>query len=114
MDERAYQHLADDALKRIEDALKDVDAEDIDCERAGDVLTLTFKSGARCVVNTQRPTRQMWLAANARAWHFGWAQDTKTWVDDKGQTNDDGTPLDLFRAVGRIVRESSGIDVGLG
>ena len=25
-----------------------------------------------------------------------------------------GTALDLFRAVGRIVRESSGIDVGLG
>jgi CyaY protein len=114
MDDRAYQHLADDALKHIEDALKDVDAEDIDCERSGDVLTLTFKSGARCVVNTQRPTRQMWLAANARAWHFAWEEGAKKWIDDKGEKTPDGAPLDLFGAVSRIVRESSGLTVRVG
>ena len=113
MEESAYQHLADAAFRRIETAFKDVDPDDVDCERAGDVLTLTFKGGARCVVNTQRPTRQMWLAANARAWHFGWEETAKKWLDDKGQKNADGTPLDLFGAVARIVRESAGIDVGL-
>jgi CyaY protein len=113
MDERAYQHLADAAFRRIEDALKDVDPEDVDCERAGDVVTLTFKGGKRCVVNTQRPTRQIWLAANARAWHFGWDEPSGRWVDDKGQTSDDGAPLELFGAVKRIVREASGVDVAL-
>jgi CyaY protein len=113
MDEAAYQHLADRALKRIEDALKDVDADDVDWERAGDVLTLTFKSGVRCVVNTQRPTRQMWLAANARAWHFGWEAGAEKWLDDKGQKGADGAPLDLFGAVARIVRESAGIELPL-
>jgi CyaY protein len=113
MDEPEYQHLADAAFKRIEDALKDVDADDVDLERAGDVLTLTFKNGIRCVINTQRPTRQVWLAANARAWHFSFDPATKRWVDDKGQKADDGTPLELFGAVRRIVKDGAGLDIEL-
>jgi CyaY protein len=105
MDERAYQHLADETFKKLEDALKDVDPDDVDVERAGDVLTLTFKSGARCVVNTQRPTRQVWLAANARAWHFSYDDAKKSWLDDKGQG------LELFATVRGIVKTSSGIDI---
>lgn len=111
MDERAYQHLADVAFRKIEDALKDVDPDEVDLERAGDVVTMTFKSGKKCVVNTQRPTRQIWLAANARAWHFGWDETASQWVDDKGQKNADGTPLELFGAVKSILRESAGVDV---
>src|SRR5579859_7280846 len=105
MNESDYQHLADAAFKHIEDVLKDVDPDDVDVERAGDVLTLTFKSGARCVVNTQRPTRQVWLAANARAWHFSYDEAKKRWLDDKGQG------LELFATVRGIVKTSSGIDV---
>jgi poly(hydroxyalkanoate) granule-associated protein len=62
MDESRYQKLADTALGTIERMLEDVDAEVVDVERAGDVVTLTFASSKKCVVNTQRPTRQIWLA----------------------------------------------------
>ena len=85
MDDKRYSHLADDALKHIETMLEDVDADDVDIERAGDVLTLTFKGKQKCVINTQRPTRQLWLAANARAWHFNYDEPSSTWLDDKGQ-----------------------------
>src|SRR5580700_3942759 len=105
MDESAYQHLADATFKRIEDALKDVDTDRVDCERAGDVVTMTFANGKKCVVNTQRPTRQIWLAANARAWHFDWDDAAKKWLDDKGRTSADGVRLDLYGEVKRIVRE---------
>jgi CyaY protein len=105
MDEQQYLHLADAAFKRIEDLFTDVDAEDVDCERAGDVLTLTFSSNRRCVVNTQRPTRQMWCAANSRAWHFSWDPATSKWLDDKDAS------IELFTNVARIVKESTGIDV---
>jgi CyaY protein len=105
MDEPRYQLLADDTLKKLESMLEDVDADDVDVERSGDVLTLTFRDGKKCVVNTQRPTRQMWLAANARAWHFGWDEANSRWLDDKGQG------VELFEHVAAIVKELAGIDV---
>jgi CyaY protein len=105
MDEKRYQGLADEALRAIETMLENVDADDVDVERAGDVITLTFKNGQKAVVNTQRPTRQIWLAANARAWHFGYDEASSRWNDDKGQG------VELFRQVAAIVKEQAGIDV---
>lgn len=109
MDESRYQKLADVALRAIEDLLKDVDAEVVDIERSGDVLTLTFATGKKAVVNTQRPTRQIWLAANARAWHFSYHEaDGPTpcrWLDDKGQG------VELVAQVAAIVKEAAGLDL---
>ncbi len=110
MDESRYQKLADVVLARIEDMLKDVDAEVVDIERAGDVLTLTFAAaGKKAVINTQRPTRQIWLAANARAWHFSYGEPNGTtegrWLDDKGQG------VELVTQVAAIVKELADIDV---
>jgi CyaY protein len=110
MDELRYQKLADVALRAIEDLLKDVDAEVVDFERAGDVLTLTFASGKKAVINTQRPTRQIWVAANARAWHFVFEEGadrigTGRWLDDKGQG------IELLAQIVAIVKESAGLDL---
>ena len=105
MDESAYQHLADETFKRIEDALKDVDADDVDVERSGDVVTLTFKGNKRCVMNTQRPTRQIWLAANSRAWHFSYDAGRAAWVDDKQPA------VELFATVEDVVRQASGVTI---
>jgi len=107
MDESTYQVLADKALRRIEDGFKDVDPDLVDCEQAGDVLTLTFKDGKRAVVNTQRPTRQLWLAANARAWHFSYDAGKSQWLDDKGQG------VDLFEQIGRIFQDGAGVALKL-
>jgi CyaY protein len=105
MDESAYQHLADRTFRRIEDAFKDVDANDVDCERAGDVITLTFTGNKRCVINTQRPTRQIWLAANARAWHFSYDAAKDTWLDDKN------SEVELFATLTDVVREGAGVSI---
>jgi CyaY protein len=105
MDESRYQQLADEALRKIESMLEDVDADDVDVERSGDVITLTFRDKKKCVVNTQRPTRQIWLAANARAWHFGYDEPSRRWLDDKGQG------VELFVRVAEIVKEHAGVDV---
>ncbi|WP_394822753.1 iron donor protein CyaY [Pendulispora albinea] len=105
MDESRYQHLTDTAFRRIEDALEDVDVDAVDCERAGDVVTLLFRGGARSIVNTQRPTRQIWLAANARAWHFSYDEASGAWLDDKG------TGAELFSTVSRIIKEAVGLDL---
>ncbi len=105
MDEASYQQLADRTFKRIEDALVDVDAEDVDVERSGDVVTLTFKGNKRCVLNTQRPTRQIWLAANARAWHFSYDAARDVWVDDKQPA------VELFAILADVVKQGSGVAI---
>jgi CyaY protein len=105
MDESQYQHLADEALSAVESMLEDVDADDVDVERAGDVLTLTFNDGKKAVLNTQRPTRQIWLAANARAWHFSYDDAKRAWLDDKGQG------VELFARVAELVKEHAGVTV---
>ena len=107
MDERQYQFLADGAFKMIEGMFEDVDAEDADCERAGDVITITMRDGKKCIVNTQRPTKQIWLAANARAWHFGYDEGTARWVDDKGRG------VELFAQVAAIAKELAAVDLPL-
>lgn len=105
MDEPRYQQLADAAFRALESMLADVDADDVDVERSGDVLTLTFKSGKKAVINTQRPTRQIWLAANARAWHFSWDDAGARWLDDKGQG------IELYEQVAAIVKDQAGIAI---
>jgi CyaY protein len=105
IDEPSYQHLADRTFKRIEDALKDVDADDVDVERSGDVVTLTFKGNKRCVLNTQRPTRQIWLAANSRAWHFSYDSARDVWIDDKQPG------VELFATVEDVVKQGAGVAI---
>ncbi len=105
MDEAQYLHRVDAVFRRILDALESVDPDDAEGYASGDVLTITFRGGARCVINTQRSTRQIWLAAGARAWHFGVDPATDQWMDDKNRGDE------LFATVSRAIREGSGITV---
>ena len=105
MDEQSYLKLADATFRRIEDVLDEVDADEVDIERSGDVVTLTFADKSKCIVNTQRPTRQIWLAAGARAWHFDW--EGGRWIDDKDKTTE------LFAAIARIVKERAGVELSV-
>jgi CyaY protein len=105
MDESTYMRLADEAFRTIGDAFEDVDPDAVDCETAGDVVTLQLRGGKKCVVNTQRPTRQIWLAAASRAWHFSYDEKTMRWMDDKGSGED------LYAVLARVVLEGAGVDV---
>jgi CyaY protein len=105
MDEAHYQKLADVAFRRVEDLFRDVDTEDVDCERAGDVVNMLFRNGTKCVVNTQRPTRQIWVAANARAWHFSYDEASGEWRSDKDASTE------LFAQLRAIVKDAAGIEV---
>ena len=105
MDESHYQQVAYDTLKRIERLFDDVDPDVVDCQSAGDVLTLSFSDGKRCVINTQRPTRQIWLAADARAWHFDYDGAASEWRDDKDPS------VELFAKVSEIVETLGGVDL---
>lgn len=106
MNEQAYLRLADDAFGRIERACDAFDTTEVDCERAGDVLTLTFPNARRCIINTQRPTKQIWLACGSSAWHFGCpSEEGERWLDDKGRGED------LFETIVAIVKREAGVDL---
>ncbi len=107
MDESQYEKLAGEAFRAIGDAFEDVDPDAVDCEVSGDVVTLTLRGGGKCIVNTQRPTRQIWLAASARAWHFSWDGSSRRWLDDKGRGDE------LFATIASIVKQATGADVPL-
>ena len=105
MEELAYKHLADAVFRQIEMVLdRDVDSDLVDSERSGDVLTLTFPNKVKCVVNTQRPTRQIWMAARDRAWHFSYDEARARWVDDKDPSGE------LFATLSRVLKEQANVD----
>ena len=105
LDESRYQELTHAAFRRLETAFVDVDPDLVEAYFEGDVLTLAFTGGSRCVINTQRPTRQIWVAAQSKGYHFDWDPQSQSWRDDRGGS------VELFTLIERIVRETAGIDV---
>jgi CyaY protein len=57
------------AVERAVDAANEGDA-DIDLERNGSVLTLTFENGSKIIINLQPPMKEVWIAAKAGGFHF--------------------------------------------
>ncbi len=108
MTESEYLGRAETAFRTIEDAFEEIDPDEVEAVAAGDVLTLIFRDRSRCVINTQRPTRQIWVAAQGRGLHFTWDDESQRWVDDKDHDRE------LFATLSGIVRTSSGVEVAWG
>jgi iron donor protein CyaY len=102
MDEQSYRHLADATFKRILDGFDAIDADDADVETAGNTIHIAFRSGARCVVNTQSSVQQIWLAGGQSGWHFSYDESTRRWLHDKGSGDE------LFATLTRLTREATG------
>jgi CyaY protein len=105
MDEPTYERLAAETMRAITRGFDEIDPDLADCETAGDVITLTLAGRSKCVVNTQRPARQIWLAANSRGWHFSWDESKSKWLDDRGQGDE------LFATIAGIVKAATGAEV---
>ncbi|HEX6243371.1 MAG TPA: iron donor protein CyaY [Polyangiales bacterium] len=102
MDEQRFRHLADATFRRILDGYEHIDADDADVDTAGNTIHVTFGNGARCVVNTQAATRQIWLAGGQSGWHFSYDPDSQRWLHDKG------TGDELFAVLSRLTHEAIG------
>ncbi|HSQ72256.1 MAG TPA: iron donor protein CyaY [Rubrivivax sp.] len=79
-----YRRETDALLARIEstaDRWLDADVVDIDTQRTGGLLELSFDNGSKIVVNTQPPLHEVWLAARAGGYHYRWAGGR--WVDTR-------------------------------
>jgi CyaY protein len=107
MDESTYQQKVAATFRAIETVLDEVDPDLVETTSTGDVMTFAFANGVRCILNTQRPVRQLWLAARAEAWHFDWHEDEGRWIDDRGRG------IELRQQLVKIIREQAGLDVAL-
>ncbi|MBE2264604.1 MAG: iron donor protein CyaY, partial [Burkholderiaceae bacterium] len=55
---------------------------DIDNQRVGGMITLSFPGGSQIIVNLQKPLQEVWLAARSGGYHFRF--DGSRWMDTKG------------------------------
>ena len=86
MTDLEFMDRAESLLKSIEstcDRFNDQTDADIDNQRVGGMITLTFENRSQIVVNLQKPLHEVWLAARSGGYHFKY--DGTQWLDTKGQ-----------------------------
>jgi len=81
-----YLDRAEALLRAIElacDRINDQTDADIDNQRVGGMITLTFANRSQIIINLQKPLQEVWMAARAGGFHF--RLDGSAWMDTKGQ-----------------------------
>jgi CyaY protein len=81
-----YLDRAEAALKAVElacDRINDESDVDIDNQRTGGMITLTFGNGTQIIINLQKPLQEIWLAARAGGFHYRYDETQGQWTDTK-------------------------------
>jgi CyaY protein len=102
MTDTEYQDRAEALLSAIElacDRINDDTDADVDNQRVGGMITLTFANGSQIVVNLQKPLHEVWMAARAGGFHY--KHDGRVWMDTKGQG-------EFFAHLSRYASEQAG------
>lgn len=84
MTDPEYLDLAEAALAAIEqgcDRINEATDADIDNQRVGGMITLTFANRSQLVINLQPPLHEIWLAARTGGYHY--RHDGRQWLDTK-------------------------------
>ncbi len=94
------------AIETRVDALLQDDVIDIDTQRTGGLLELSFPNGSKLIINTQPPLHEIWLAARRGGYHYRWAGEDR-WVDTRsGQ--------EFFAALNECASEQAGKPLSFG
>ncbi|MEO6017725.1 MAG: iron donor protein CyaY [Polaromonas sp.] len=102
MTDLEYQDLAENALKAIEltcDRINDETDADVDNQRTGGMITLTFANRSQIIINLQKPLQEIWMAAKAGGFHYQY---------DNGQWSNTKDASELFAALSRCASEQAG------
>lgn len=85
MNEFNYQDQVDQLFTKTENFLDKAIEEDkdIDYEKAGNLLTISFPNRTKIIMNTQAPLKQIWLATKAQGYHFDFKGTN--WICDRTQ-----------------------------
>jgi len=86
MTDPEFMDHAEALLQTIEaccDRMNDVDGVDVDNQRVGSMVTLSFPNRSQIIINLQKPLHEVWIAARSGGYHFRWQDGS--WEDSKGQ-----------------------------
>jgi CyaY protein len=84
------------------DRLNDNTDADVDNQRVGGMVTLTFPNRSQIVINLQKPLHEVWLAARCGGFHYKF--DGAHWQDTKGQG-------EFWHSLSRYASEQAGQDL---
>ncbi len=70
------------AVERSCDRINETTDADVDSQRSGGMVTLTFPNRSQIIVNLQKPLHEVWMAARSGGYHYRF--DGKVWQDTKG------------------------------
>ena len=97
-----YLDHAERALAAIEqacDRINDASDIDIDNQRTGGMITLTFANRSQIIINLQKPLQEIWMAAKAGGFHY--KLNSSQWLN----TKDDS---DFFATLTQYASEQAG------
>lgn len=112
IDQAGYEKAAQATLDRIQRTLDDeVDPDMVEAVPSSGVVRLDWQGKRRdWVVNSQSAARQIWLAAEQRAWHFAPEGDDPAkvrWICAKSGD-------ELFTTISGLLREHAQLEVDFG
>ncbi len=84
MTDLEYLDRAEALLKAVEaacDRINDQSDADIDNQRSGGMVTLSFANRSQIIINLQKPLHEVWMAAQAGGFHY--KLNEGRWVDTK-------------------------------
>ena len=87
LNDAEYHRQTGALLARIEaaaDRWLQQDVIDIDTQRSGGLLELSFPGGSKIIVNTQPPLHEVWLAARGGGFHYRFTDGH--WLDTRDGT----------------------------
>jgi CyaY protein len=73
MTDLEYADRAEALLRAVEthcDRINDETEADIDNQRVGSMVTLTFSNRSQIIINLQKPLQEVWMAARAGGFHY--------------------------------------------
>lgn len=86
MTDPEFMDRAEILLQAVEascDRINDSTDADIDNQRTGGMVTLTFRNRSQIIINLQKPLQEVWMAAKSGGYHYKF--DGSRWMDTKGQ-----------------------------
>ena len=105
MTDLEFMDRAEKLLLAIEercDQINETTDADLDSQRTGGLVTITFSNRSQIVVNLQKPLHEVWMAAQSGGYHYKF--DGAVWQDTK-------SPGEFFANLSRDASAQSGLSL---